>query len=168
MVERRYSKGLAVANHVIFTANEVMQAPYVLQGQLFDEATLGTLRIRGREVQCIGFRLDVQVPARASHVQFGVTLYTGDGTAVGERLVVSGQSTGEEKIFALPVAMPSGSIWQAKVDLVAGETVELPEGCTLTYLLRYANGPSFSDTWSNHLPGSGVGYWGLGQDFVIV
>lgn len=167
-MERRYSKSLAVANHVVWTQNEVIPVPYSCEGLVTDGNAFGFLRILGREVQCMGFRVDFRVPATSNDVQIALGIYTANDVLQGSRLVLNGVTQGGDNLFSPIIAMPSSSLWKFKIEVNAGADDDLPQGITATYLLRYANGPSNSTEWTANLPSSGVGYWSIGDTFEIL
>lgn len=166
--ERTYSKAKSVANHAVWTPQEIIPVGFNLDGVVPDQAQFALLQVRGQPVYCIGYRVECQVPASSRSVQFSVSLQNGAGTLVpNSTLVLNGAPSSGEFTFSPALGMPTGSVWQAIIKVLSGSDFSLPEGLRITYLLRYANGPVTNDLAVNQTTQTGVGFWRLGQDFIV-
>lgn len=140
-IERTYSKAKAVGNHVVWTNQEIIPVPFKLDGVIPDGAEFGIYRQFGRAAFCVGYHAEFNVPAKDRRVRITVNLCTIAGVVVpGSQLILGEQALGGDKIFSQPVAMPTNSAWKFIVQAATPSDYVLPEGLTVTYLLRYANG----------------------------
>lgn len=168
-LQKRYSKTKALANRIIWTPNEVMQVPFTMDGILFDSADLAVMRVLGRDMFCLGYRVDFRVPASAHTVRISTYLFRGDNVAVtGSTLNLYGITPGDTKLFSPNVPFPANSIWKFRVAVDNGTDEQVPQGITITYYMRYANGPVDSSQSAFDLLNSGVGYWQVGKTFVVI
>lgn len=166
-LQRKHSKTVAAANRVVWTGREVLPVAYTLNGLVTDGAELGIFRVTGRPLYCNGFTAFFQTPSADRYVNCSVEMQTGSGVAVpGGLLRLNGVTAGGEKQFKA-VPMPSGSLWKMVVRSAAVNVEDLPQGLTVTYQLRYANGPVRTDFWTNGLVSEGIGFWQIDDNFVV-
>lgn len=170
MIERRYSKTVAVANHVVWTGREPIYVPFKLDGLLANNQEFGTFRVAGKDMYCHGFRADFDVPAGDAAVQCAVGLYTAGGVLVPSgRLYLNGVTSGGDKLFFNPIPMPVNSIWKFRVEIQSYNLLQeyWPQGLAVTYQLRYANGPVKTQLFITSDPQEGIGFDQVGETLVI-
>lgn len=166
-LERRYSKTKANANNIVWTGNEVIPVTMYVGGLIYDALEFGNLRITGRAMYCSGYRIDFQRPSGDRAVTISTAICTGLGEVVsGTEMTIVGTQIGQEKVLTAGMVMPEGSIWFIRVT-ADGREEYFPESATVTYWLRYANGPVISGMWSPVLSEGGIGFWEIGHDFKV-
>lgn len=139
--QRRYSKAKAIGNHVVWTNEETIPVTFAIDGLIPDGQEFGIYRVSGRDQYCVGFALNVNVPAKSSNVQIAVGIYNSQGIlAPGTLTYLSGIATGTNKSLLPPVAMPAGSIWKLIAQVASPNDAVTPQGLIATYYFRYANG----------------------------
>ena len=167
MIERRFSKAKANGNRVVFTTQEILHVPFFRPGVVFDGMELGVLRVPRRDMYCAGFRVDFVRPSGAAGVQFTSGLYTANGQPASPVLTLNGVVDGGEVNFNPGIPMPVNSLWKFRCGLVSDDEDFAPADITITYWLRFANGPVNTGLWSPTLPQEGIGLWGVTDDFVV-
>jgi hypothetical protein len=170
MIERKYSKTKANANHVTWTAREVIPVVFNLDGLAADGMEFGVLRIPGAPMYCTGYRIDFGVPSGDYEIQASVALYTTRNYLVpNSTLRLDGVTLGATKIFDRPVVMPSGSMWKFRLNIEAPDDSSqfMPQGLNVTYYLRYAAGPVNTRFYALSQPELGVGFDSVGQTLVV-
>ena len=167
-LEKRYSKAKANANHIVWTGREVIPVNFYVGGLIYDSLEFGNFRVTGRDMYCSGYRIDFQRPAGSQEVVVTANLYTGNGGLVpNTSLRIAGTQIGRDATFpGGSLAFPEGSIWFIRMS-VTGDEAYYPESATVSYWMRYANGPVSSQLWSPTLSEGGIGFWGIGEDFVV-
>jgi hypothetical protein len=170
MIERKYSKTKANANHVVWTAREVIPVVFNLDGLVADGLEFGIFRVPGVPMYCTGFRIDFNVPSGDYEIMASVGLFTGKDYLVPNSLLrLDGVTLGATKIFDLPLAMPSGSVWKFRLNIDAPDNTDtyFPQGVSATYYLRYSPGPVNTRYFSMSQPEIGVGFDSVGQTLVV-
>jgi len=172
MIQRKYSKAKANANHVVWTADQVLPVPFNLDGLVGDGIEFGLFRVPGRDMYCTGYRVDFQVPAGDYEIQCSVGLYTAQDTLVDNgTLVLNGVTLGGTKTFTRPIAMPVNSVWKFKLAIASPSPEDgsdyFPQGVTVTYYLRYAQGPVSTRTFVLSQPEVGVGFDEVGTTLIV-
>lgn len=130
---------------------------------------LGYLKLAGGNAVCLGYRLEMQVPAQVQWGELEVTIRSGDGQVVpGSASRLSGiQPTGELRMSE-PLVMPETSFWFASIDFPDGLEPEYrPAGITFTYLLSPYKGRLPKTGWVPFSMISGVGVDLVGDTFIV-
>lgn len=169
-IQRKYSKAKANGNRVVWTAHETIPVVFNLDGQLFDQAEWGVFRVTGRDMYCLGFRVDFRVPSGDNNIRCNVGIYTADNTlATSGRLYLNGVTMGGDRLISPALPMPVNSLWKFKIEIESPTDSEefFPQGITATYHLRYANGPVDRNMFTTRLPNEGVGFSQIGSTFVV-
>lgn len=170
MSERKYSKAKAVANHVVWTAMEIIPVVFNLDGLVHDQGEFGIFRVPGRDMYCTGFRIDFQVPAGDYEVRCAVGLYTANDYLVPTGLLrLDGVTLGDTKTFNVPLPMPVNSVWKFKMEVSSPTDQEeyFPQGISATYYLRYAAGPVSTQLYTYLQPSVGVGFDTVGTTLIV-
>lgn len=166
---RTMSKAVAAGNRATTADQMAMQVPFFYPGRLVDGQTMGWLRIARREMWLAGIRVDTKLPGGTSLTRVGFQLCRGDLQAIsGGKLTLSGVVPSGELRFNPDFPMPAESLWTVKLLNESGdEAATLPSDLTLTYWLRYAPGPSGSLNWTPYSLQSGIGFYQVGDTFVV-
>lgn len=144
-IQRRYSKAKAVGNHVVWTNEETIAMPFVVDGLVPDNQEFGVYRVSGRDQYCVGLAVNVNVPAKSGSVQLAIGIYNGQGVlAPGTLVYLTGNAVSANKCIMPPVAMPKGSVWKLIVQVASPNPNVTPQGLVATYYFRYANGQAIS------------------------
>jgi len=166
-LQKRYSKAKASANRVVFTGDEVIPVPFTLP-------VLGTVpdfayfRVQGRSVICTGVHVHFQVPSGDRNTKLAVVLADANNDVLSAtRLRLDGVCLGGDLKYSPAIKMPTGSLWKMNVELTAGDPAYAPQGMTVTYQLRYANGPTRTSFWAAGQPLTGIGFYDINGTFVI-
>jgi len=165
---RQYSKLKGIGGHVVWTDREVAQIPFYYEGMAADQREWAIIKIVGRDVLLRGMRLDTRVQTSRNTVNLSVDLATGDNVIVpGTTTTLIGTAPYAERTFSPAIQMPAGSYWKARIAFNDSLIEFAPEGLTLTYQMSYANGPVTNEIASFTLVESGIGFWTIGDDFVV-
>ncbi len=165
---KQYSKLKAIGGHVVWTDKEVFQVPFYLEGTAYDQAEWAVIKVSGRDVLLRGVRLDVRVQTTSNQVNTTVDLVTGAGEIVpATTLTLAGTKPFAELDLSPNVQMPAGSYWKARIGFNESFAAFAPQGLTLTYIMSYANGPVVNPIASFELLEEGIGFWAIGDDFVV-
>jgi hypothetical protein len=165
---KQYSKLKAVGGHVVWTDKEIFQVPFYFEGTAFDQAEWAVIKVVGRDVLLRGIRLDVRVQTTSNQVNTTVDLVTGSNVIVpATTLTLAGTEPFAELELSPNVQMPSGTYWKARIGFNESFQSFAPQGLTLTYIMSYANGPVVNPLASFDLLNDGIGFWEIGNDFVV-
>jgi hypothetical protein len=166
-IQRKYSKAKAAGGHVVWTGDQVIPVPYTMTGSVVNDA-FGFLRIQGNPVICTGIHAHFQVPSGDANLQMSVQLADANNDLVpGTQLFLNGVVLGGDLKFSPAVKMPSGSLWKLNVNIIEGDSNFYPEGLTVTYHLRYSNGPVRTNFWASGEPAIGIGFYDVNGTFVV-
>lgn len=166
-IQRTYSKAKAAGNHVVWTNDQIIPAPYILSG-LVNQDSFAFLRVAGSAMVCRGFHAHFRVPAGDRDTQISIVLATAQNVVLPHtRLALNGVTFGGDKTFVPAVPMPVGSLWKINVEVTYGDPEFQPEDLTVTYQLQYANGQARSNTYAyGELP-TGVGFFDVDGNFIV-
>lgn len=169
MSDRRLASKLKnIAGHVVWTDKEVFQVPFHLEGTAFDQAEWAVIKIVGRDVLLRGMRLDTRVQTTSNQVNTTVDLVTGGNVIVpASTMTLVGTAPFAELDLSPNIQMPSGSYWKARLGFNESFQAFAPQGLTLTYIMSYANGPVVNPLASFDLLADGIGFWEIGENFVV-
>jgi hypothetical protein len=161
-LQRKYSKAKANGNRVVWTSQEPMSVPYSLDGMLYNNAEWGIFTVTGRDLYCLGFRVDFRVPGGDPVLQCNIL-------AAGARLYLNGVTMGGEKAITPSLRMPVGSSWKFRMELESpdGSDLSFPQGVTATYRLCYAQGALPPLPASGDPLAQGIGFERIGSTFVV-
>ena len=166
-LQKSYSKAKKNGNGVVFDGSEVIPVPYTMSG-LVTTDSFGFLRVQGRAVICTGMHAHFRVPSGDRLAQISVQLADANNDLVSQaKLYLNGVVLGGDAAFTPAVKMPTGSLWKLNVVVLAGDPQYLPQDLTVTYHLRYANGPVRTSFWAAGEPLAGIGFYDVGGSFVI-
>jgi hypothetical protein len=166
-LQRKYSKAKAAGNHVVWTGNQVLPVPFTMSG-LVTTDSFAFLRIQGQAVIATGFNAHFRVPSGDRDLQLSIVLADANNDIASQtRLYLNGVTFGGDKAFTPAVKMPVGSLWKVNVELICGDPEFLPQDLTVTYHLRYANGPVRTNFWASGEPNVGIGFYDINGNFVI-
>lgn len=166
-LQRRYSKAKAIAGHVVFTQDQCFYTPFLMTG-LVTTDNVAWLRIAGAAVICSGIHVHFRVPPGDQSFQMQLTLADALGNQMSQTTtLLSGIMNGADKAYLPNVKMPSGSLWQMQVAVLSGADQYLPQDMTITYQLRYANGPVRTNMWASGEPLAGIGFYDLNGIFIV-
>ena len=165
---KQYSKLKGIGGHVVWTDREVMQVPLYYEGVAVNEREFAIIKIAGRDVLLRSMLLEARVPISRNSVSLTLDLYTGENSlVVGSTITLPGSAPFSEVTFGPAIAMPAGSFWKAHINFNDSFADFAPEGLTLTYRFSYANGPVTNAQAAFTLVESGVGFWTIGDDFIV-
>ena len=166
--DRQYSKLKGIGGHVVWTDREVAQVPFYYEGVAVDQREWAIIKVVGRDYLLRGMRLDTRVQTSRNTIDLTVDLVTGNNIVVPDTTVtLVGTAPFAERTFSPAIEMPAGSYWKARIGYNDSLVEFAPEGLTLTYILSYANGAVTNDIASFELIESGIGFWVIGDDFVV-
>lgn len=166
--DRQYSKLKGIGGHVVWTDKEVAQCPFYYEGVAVDQREWAIIKIVGRDVLLRGVRLDARVQTSRNTVDLSVDLVTGENLIVaGTTTTLVGTSPFAERTFSPAIQMPAGSYWKTRISFNDSMIEFAPEGLTLTYIMSYSNGPVTNAQAAFTLIESGIGFWTIGDDFVV-
>lgn len=166
---RTMSKAVAAGNRATTADAMAMQVPFFSAGKLVDGLAMGWLRIARREMFLAGFRVDCRTPGGTSLTRVSFQLCRGDLQPItGAKLTLAGVTPSGEYRGSPDFPMPAESLWTMKLANESGDEVAtLPSDLTLTYWLRYSPGPSGSLNWTPYSLQSGIGFYQVGDTFVV-
>jgi len=165
---KQYSKLKGIGGHVVWTDREVMQVPFYYEGMAVNEREFAVVKIAGRDVLLRSMLLETRVPISRNSINLTIDLYTGENDLVaGSTLTLAGSAPFAEVNFGPAIAMPAGSFWKARINFNDSFAEFAPEGLTLTYRFSYANGPVTNSQAAFTLVETGIGFWVIGDDFVV-
>jgi len=166
-IARTYSKAKKSGGGVVWNGDQVIPVPYTMDGMVVNDS-FAFLRIQGNPMVCTGFHAHFQVPSGDREMQMSVVLADANGNEMSQtRLYLNGVVMGGDKKFIPAVNMPSGSLWKLNVDVINGDKNFYPQGLTVTYQLRYSNGPARSNFWTSVEIPAGIGFYNLDGTFVV-
>lgn len=164
---RKYSKLKAIAGHVVWTDQETWQQALPFEGCVYDGAQFGVFKVVGRDLLLRGIRVDARVPSNSANVNTRIQFLTGANVEVPDVYVnLPGVSTFGE-ITDLNVKLPSGSYWKAQCVFDPAFQAFAPQSLVITYEFSYANGIISNALAAYDLAEQGIGYWIIGDDFVV-
>ena len=167
ILQRRYSKAKGVANRVVWTQDQVIPVSYLMSGLVANDS-MAWLRIAGQAMVCSGIHVHFRIPPGDSNFQMQLTLADAAGNQLSQTpMLLSGIMKGADKSYSPAVKMPSGSLWQIQTQVLGGADQFLPQDMTVTYQLRYANGPVRTNMWASGEPLSGIGFYDVDGAFVV-
>ena len=146
-LQRTYSKAKAIANRVIWTAQEPMPTVYQMDG-LLSPGLCGLYRVTGRPVYCAAYQVSFTVPSQDPGLLVQITLVYGNGETIpGTTSKMYGSVANAIKIVTPPALIPAGGIVQFHIDIVSGLEEFLPQDAVLTYYMNFANGLPGATPW---------------------
>lgn len=166
-LQRKYSKAKAAGNHVVWTDQTLIPVPYTMSG-LVTSDSFAFLRIQGQAMVCTGLHAHFRVPSGDSNLQLSLAMATAAGQVVpNTRLYLNGVVTGGDMAFTPPVILPVGSLWKIQVCVNGIDPTFFPQDLTVTYQLRYTNGPTRTNFWASGEPLTGIGFYDVNGTFVV-
>lgn len=171
---KSFSKSKRIANHVVWTGKEVMPVAFYRDGTLENDTEVGMLKVVGRDVFCHGYRVDLKIPIHKQENSLKIQMFVPaqrpgdfDVAVPGTDLTMEGVHYFGEKSFSPNIPLPKGSYWKMKAIVAPGQDHKVGAGITITYFISYANGPLTNRMAAFTLNAEGIGFWALGDDFVV-
>lgn len=164
---RSYSKSRAVGGHITSTYQQVFPAAFQADGLATDGMRLGEFRVPGAPYYCPGFVVRFDSPPAAGDIVLHFDLYQAGTKKSGTRLTLRGTKVGGQKILSPDVAMPKNTLWWIEVTHERGDDRYLPQGLSVTYLLRFARGPAVNRADNIQELPAGIGFWQIEENFTI-
>lgn len=166
-MNRLFSKAKANGNHVVWTGDQIIPVPFTMTG-LVTSDDFAFLRISGAGVICTGINVNFRVPAGDRGYQMQLALYTADNQLIPSTVIqFNGSQLVGDMVYPGGVKMPSGSLWKMRVTILNGDDNFGPQDMTVTYQLRYANGPARTNLWAAAPTLDGIGFYTLDGTFIV-
>jgi hypothetical protein len=171
--QRYYSKAQKIAGNVIWSDRDILQLPFYSDGQVSGGTQFAAFQVPGRDLYLHGYSVALKIPNSNRSTSFTVNLLNGIGQSMTTTqpdptvICVSGVNNFAQRSFAPFIPLPSGSYWQANITVPVTSVNQVGSGITLTYMFSYSNGPLVNSQSVFALPGEGIGFWTLAQNFVV-
>jgi hypothetical protein len=147
VLQRTYSKGKAIANRVIWTAQEPMPVVFTQDG-LLSSGLCGLYQVTGRPVYCSAYQAAFTVPSQDPGMLVQISLVDKNGNVVpGSLLKIYGTAVSALQQVAPPFLALPGTTLQFNVQVLNGVDQYLPQDLILTYYLNFANGLPGFQSW---------------------
>lgn len=160
---------MAIANRTALGPDEVLVAPFLVNGEISETVYAGYFKVSGKAVYLAGIQAFYRLPPGTSGTSVRVSVVSADGARqAGTNLDLVGITNGKRQLFTPDVFLPPDSIWRLKVELLLGEPENLPANLELTYLYRYNPGPApLAGHVVNEIPQVGIGFWAVDETFIV-